>query len=155
MKQRATRAKAGHDLRKNRRRGPRRKEQRREAPNPVAVAAVDGVLDALEDEWRRVLPSSTSSQATAIRSVIGSMLGLFARQRRTNITIGEGEFAVTVRPVDLEAAGHKAMHEFARVLTSDWIKRKIAAGVDQGVDELLDEDDVTAGGNPIRGGPED
>ncbi len=146
---------------KARRRGPRRpkfgsRDIRAELPNPVAVAAVDGVLDALEDEWRRAVPSSTSSQATAIRSVIGSMLGMFARERRTNVTIGEGEHAIAVRPVDLEAAGIKAMHQFARVLTSDFVKRKIAEGADQAVDEL-DEDDVTAGGNPIRftPGPDD
>lgn len=148
-----------HAKRKKRRRGPRRGNRlnlRLELPNPVAVAAVDGVLDVLEDEWRKAVPSSTSSQATAIRSVFGSMIGMFARDRRKNITIGEGEFAITVRPVDLEAAGRKAMHDFARVLTSDFVKRKIAEGADQAVDELLldEDDDVTAGGNPIRACPD-
>lgn len=113
---------------KNRRRGPRRRDLGAELPNPVAVAAVEGVLDAVEGELARVMPSSTSSQRSILRSVFGAMLGTVAREVGRTMTIGEGEFAVQVRPVDLQAAGTREIHRFAREMTADFVRRKVAAG---------------------------
>lgn len=145
--------------RKKNRRGARRRDLGRELPNPIAVAAVQGALDAVEGELEHVCPTMTARQRSGLRSVFGSLLGVIALEVGKDLTIGEGDFAVKVRPADLQAAGTREMHRFVRLVTDDFVRRKVRElpKYEHKPARDLDDDDVTAGGNPIRftPGPDD
>ena len=106
---------------------PRAKERRGrfgkiDLPNPVAVAAFDGILDAVQNIATGHGMSSTAS--SAMRSVTAVLIGLGLAESKKDLVVDlEGCGKIKIRPADAKAAAMRGFSELARLETMHALKK--------------------------------
>jgi hypothetical protein len=84
-------------------------------PNPVAVATLNGILDATENA---ATDAGLSKEVPALRAVFGMLIaGALESCGGTTIDI-EGIGPIKIRPVDAQAVSMRSFAEYAQLLAA-------------------------------------
>jgi hypothetical protein len=95
---------------------------RQSLPNPVAVAALEGMLDAM---MKPVADAGTLSQPAvgALRSVFAMLLGTAAAEKEVVLEV-EGQEPIKIRKQDAQAVGIRGLVDLTRAEVAHMLERK-------------------------------
>ena len=90
-------------------------------PNPIAVAALEGVLDAM---MKPVVDAGLSPTAIGgLRSVFAMLLGTAAATKDVVLEV-EGQEPITIRKADAEAVGIRGLVDLTRIEVAHMLEQK-------------------------------
>ena len=96
-------------------------EARESIPNPVAVAALEGVPDAM---MKPVVDSGMSPTAVSgMRGVFAMLLGTAASEKEVVLEV-EGQEPITIRKADAQAVGIRGLADLTRAEVAHALERK-------------------------------
>jgi len=97
-------------------------EARESIPNPVAVAALEGVLDTM---MKPVADAGSMSPTTvsALRGVFAMLLGTAASEKELVLEV-EGQEPITIRKADAQAVGIRGLADLTRAEVTHALERK-------------------------------
>lgn len=94
-----------------------------EIANPIAVATLEGILDAIETHTAREVPSLGKS-GPALRAIFGMLIGSVIHKDGIKLTVGDAE-PVTVKKIDGMAVAFRSLNALTRLEVEHMIATKL------------------------------
>ena len=95
-----------------------------QVPNPVAVATLDGMLDAVSDA---ATDAGIKTEVPALRAIFGMLIaGAIESSKGTTINV-EGVGPIKIRPIDAQTVGIRSLASYSQLLTRQTLRKQAKA----------------------------